>query len=107
MKRTRTILLAAALLNLAWFSNAQTGGYEFNDSHFHLTNYIQNGTDIHTFLAMMGNKVGRVALFGIPLQQLWSYRVRETMHPLITLMPTRLFTITPLPTHRSRWPIAR
>ena len=21
--------------------------YEFNDSHFHLTNYIQQGTDIH------------------------------------------------------------
>ena len=75
MKRTHTILLAAALLNLAWLANAQTGGYEFNDSHFHLTNYVQNGTDIHTFLPMMGNKVGRVALFGIPLQQLWSYRV--------------------------------
>src|SRR5579862_4689318 len=75
MKRTLTILLAAALLNAARLANAQTGGYEFNDSHFHLTNYIQNGTDIHTFLPMMGNKVGRVALFGIPLQQLWSYRV--------------------------------
>ncbi len=75
MKRTHTILLAAALLNAAWLVNAQTRDYEFNDSHFHLTNYIQNGTDIHTFLQMMGNKVGRVALFGIPLQQLWSYRV--------------------------------
>lgn len=47
--------------------------YEFNDSHFHLTNYIQEGTDIHDFLKMMGTKVGRVALFGIPLQQQWSY----------------------------------
>lgn len=44
-----------------------------NDSHFHLTNYVQEGTDIHDFLKIMGNKVGRVALFGIPLQQLWSY----------------------------------
>jgi len=44
-----------------------------NDSHFHLTNYVQEGTDIHKFLQIMGNKVGRVALFGIPLQQLWSY----------------------------------
>lgn len=44
-----------------------------NDSHFHLTNYIQEGTDIHDFLRIMGNKVGRVALFGIPLQQQWSY----------------------------------
>ncbi|MGC2615708.1 MAG: amidohydrolase family protein, partial [Terracidiphilus sp.] len=48
--------------------------YEFNDSHFHLTNYIQQGTDIHDFLKIMGTKVGRVALFGIPLQQQWSYQ---------------------------------
>jgi hypothetical protein len=48
--------------------------YEVNDSHFHLTNYIQEGTDIHKFLEIMGTKVGRVALFGIPLQQQWSYR---------------------------------
>ena len=44
-----------------------------NDTHFHLTNYIQEGTDIHDFLKIMGDKVGRVALFGIPLQQTWSY----------------------------------
>ena len=48
--------------------------FELNDTHFHLTNYIQNGTDIHEFLKMMGTKVGRVALFGIPLQQEWSYQ---------------------------------
>jgi hypothetical protein len=47
--------------------------YELNDVHFHLTNYIQEGTDIHEFLKLMGVKVGRVALFGIPLQQEWSY----------------------------------
>ncbi|MDN3204569.1 amidohydrolase family protein [Algoriphagus sediminis] len=46
----------------------------FNDSHFHLTNYIQEGTEIETFLNdIMGDKVHRVALFGIPLQQTWSY----------------------------------
>jgi predicted TIM-barrel fold metal-dependent hydrolase len=47
----------------------------FNDSHFHLTNYIQEGTNIHDFLKIMSNRVGRVALFGIPLQQQWSFRV--------------------------------
>jgi predicted TIM-barrel fold metal-dependent hydrolase len=47
---------------------------ELNDVHFHLTNYIQEGTDIHDFVKMMGDKVGRVALFGIPLQQEWSYQ---------------------------------
>jgi hypothetical protein len=50
-----------------------TARYEVNDAHFHLTNYIQEGTNIHDFLRIMGTKVGRVALFGIPLQQQWSY----------------------------------
>jgi predicted TIM-barrel fold metal-dependent hydrolase len=46
--------------------------YELNDSHFHLTNYVQEGPSIRDFLDIMGDKVGRVALFGIPLQQQWS-----------------------------------
>jgi len=54
-------------------THAATTTYELNDSHFHLTNYVQEGTDIHKFLEIMGTKVGRVALFGIPLQQQWSY----------------------------------
>lgn len=60
---------------------ADAGGFEFNDSHFHLTNYIQEGTDIRTFLNIMGTKVGRVALFGIPLQQQWSFRVDDDRAP--------------------------
>lgn len=55
--------------------------YLFNDSHFHLTNYIQEGIDIHDFLKIMGDKAGRVALFGIPLQQQWSYRVDADRGP--------------------------
>lgn len=54
---------------------------EVNDSHFHLTNYVQEGTDIHKFLEIMGTKVGRVALFGIPLQQQWSYRNAGSQAP--------------------------
>ncbi|HET9766061.1 MAG TPA: amidohydrolase family protein [Thermoanaerobaculia bacterium] len=53
---------------------AATPSYVVNDSHFHLTNYVQEGTDIHAFLKIMGDKVGRSTLFGIPLQQEWSYR---------------------------------
>jgi hypothetical protein len=45
----------------------------FDDSHFHLTNYVQEGIDIHQFLKIMGTRVGRSTLFGIPLQQQWSY----------------------------------
>jgi len=55
------------------FSQGSKDSVVLNDSHFHLTNYVQEGTDIHKFLEIMGNKVGRVALFGIPLQQMWNY----------------------------------
>jgi hypothetical protein len=55
--------------------------YELNDSHFHLTNYVQEGTDIRDFVAIMGDRVGRVALFGIPLQQMWSYENSEDFAP--------------------------
>ena len=53
---------------------APAPNYLVNDSHFHLTNYVQEGTDIAEFVKIMGDKVGRVALFGIPLQQTWSHR---------------------------------
>jgi Amidohydrolase len=46
---------------------------EFNDSHFHLTNYVQQGIDVPSFLNIMGTRVSRSTLFGIPLQQQWSY----------------------------------
>ena len=79
--RTSALLawLAIALLVCSSSIAAQSrssapGAYEANDSHFHLTNYVQEGTDIHKFLEIMGTKVGHVALFGIPLQQQWSYR---------------------------------
>jgi hypothetical protein len=46
----------------------------FNDSHFHLTNYVQQGTDMGKYVdAIMGDKVCRSTVFGIPLQQTWSY----------------------------------
>jgi len=46
----------------------------FNDSHFHLTNYVQQGTDMGRYVdAIMGDKVCRSTVFGIPLQQTWSY----------------------------------
>src|SRR5688572_4056117 len=71
------VLLIVFLFVSSPRAGAQTSSdeYLFNDSHFHLTNYVQEGIDIHDFLKIMGNKAGRVALFGIPLQQQWSYRV--------------------------------
>ena len=64
-------LVAPALL--AAPAEPPGSSYVVDDSHLHLTNYVQQGTDIHDFLKVMGTKVGRVALFGIPLQQTWSY----------------------------------
>lgn len=62
-------------------SDAKANEYLFNDSHFHLTNYVQEGINIRDFLKIMGNKAGRVCIFGIPLQQQWSYRVDADQAP--------------------------
>ena len=67
---SRRIIVAALVLACAVALQAQ---YAVNDAHFHLTNYIQRGTDIHDFVKIMGTKVGRSTLFGIPLQQQWAY----------------------------------
>jgi hypothetical protein len=59
----------------AVFGQSKSGdNYLFNDSHFHLTNYIQEGITAERFLEIMGNKAGRSTLFGIPLQQQWSHQ---------------------------------
>jgi predicted TIM-barrel fold metal-dependent hydrolase len=52
---------------------AAASANEFDDSHFHLTNYVQEGIDVRDYLKIMGTRVGRSTLFGIPLQQMWSY----------------------------------
>jgi hypothetical protein len=59
--------------------------YVVNDAHVHLTNYVQEGTEIHEFLAVMGDKVGRSVLFGLPLQQMWSYRNSGDFAPVYYL----------------------
>ena len=68
-----TVVVSAALLVRP--IRAQGGGAadEFYDSHFHLTNYVQQGIDVRQFLQIMGKRVGRSTLFGIPLQQQWSF----------------------------------
>jgi predicted TIM-barrel fold metal-dependent hydrolase len=74
------VIAAGALLAWPISATAQaqpaaalSNDYLVNDSHCHLTNYIQEGTDIRDFLKIMGTKVGRAVLFGLPLQQEWSY----------------------------------
>jgi hypothetical protein len=66
-----TLCIASTLP--AWGQNGACAGATYNDSHLHLTNYIQEGTDVRDYVKMMGSTVCRSTLFGIPLQQTWSY----------------------------------
>ncbi len=68
-----SVALLAAFLARPLGAQGQGTGNEFNDSHFHLTNYIQQGLQPREFLKIMGTRVQRSTLFGIPLQQQWSY----------------------------------
>jgi len=47
--------------------------YVYSDAHFHLTNYVQEGTDIKDYVKMMDGVVKRSTVFGLPLQQMWQY----------------------------------
>ena len=64
---------------------APTGSSEavplFNDAHFHLLNYVQRGITAHRYLEIVGDRVGRVAMFGIPLQQKWDYFISGERAP--------------------------
>ena len=79
--RSAAVLSAIALTMAGLFfvrsrplgAQGQGAANEFNDSHFHLTNYVQQGIDVPAFLRIMGSRVSRSTLFGIPLQQQWSY----------------------------------
>ncbi len=78
MRQQSRLHLAVAALTLvaaAPVSAQDPGcaGSKYSDSHFHLTNYIQEGTDVKDYVRMMGNTVCRSTLFGIPLQQEWAY----------------------------------
>jgi len=74
----RAGVLALALVGTALIARgpapaAAPSGYILNDGHVHLTNYIQEGPTAREFLKVMGDKVGRATLFGLPLQQMWAH----------------------------------
>jgi hypothetical protein len=73
MRALRPTAAALFALGLASTSSAPRAEPLFNDVHFHLTNYVQQGPSAAQFLQTMGGAVGRSALFGIPLQQTWSH----------------------------------
>ncbi len=73
----RSALAGAVVAALGWvaLAGAAASAAEplFHDSHFHLTNYVQQGTNLKDYVAMLGSTVGRSTVFGIPLQQQWDY----------------------------------
>ena len=72
------------------------------DSHFHLTNYIQQGINIRQFLQIMGTRVGRSTLFRHPLAAAaWCPQLRRISRPPTTCTATRLSTTTRSPTPTS------
>ena len=82
LKRARFLAALAGVLVLASAGTAvltakapaaAPSGYILNDGHVHLTNYIQEGPTAREFLKVMGDKVGRATLFGLPLQQMWAH----------------------------------
>jgi predicted TIM-barrel fold metal-dependent hydrolase len=74
-------LLGGLLAVVAGFSACGAQACDFNDSHFHLTNYIQEGIKASDFLNIMGDRVCRSTLFGIPLQQQWSHSISGEIAP--------------------------
>ena len=54
---------------------------DFNDSHLHMTNYVQEGVTPAELLEIMGDRVPRATLFGIPLQQEWSHTLTGDFAP--------------------------
>jgi hypothetical protein len=75
-RRSETMRISLGAVAALWAFNAPAAarGCDFNDSHFHLTNYIQEGPSAAEVLKLMGPRVCRSTLFGIPLQQMWSHR---------------------------------
>ncbi len=67
------VLSIAVALSWRTATAEDWGDAEFHDAHVHLTNYVQEGTDIEDYIEIMGTRIGRSTLFGIPLQQMWSY----------------------------------
>ena len=62
--------LVFLLLSLSTvISKAQTNDkYLFYDSHFHITNYIQEGIEMEFYVdSIMGDKIGSSTVFGLPL----------------------------------------
>jgi len=74
----RNLVVAAALAAALPVVAAED---DYFDAHVHLTNYVQEGLTAQQYLQVVGDRVGRSVLFGIPLQMQWSHRVTGDVAP--------------------------
>ena len=72
------VLLGTVLMSAQITAQAQDDYY---DAHVHLTNYVQEGITARQYLDVVGDRVQRSVLFGIPLQMHWSHRVTGELAP--------------------------
>jgi hypothetical protein len=84
---SQLLILSLLILGTFILTDAQSNDkYLFHDSHFHITNFIQEGIELEFYVdSIMGDKVGRSTVFGLPLQQQWSYRVTGENAPVYYL----------------------
>ena len=81
LRRLGALLALAPALAIGEATHAAPTELPVNDAHVHLTNYVQEGITARRLLELMGKRVNRAVLFGIPLQQQWSYRISEKTAP--------------------------
>lgn len=78
----RVLAIVLSLVGLSCYpEDSETTGILYHDAHFHSSNYIQEGVTMGEALELFGDRVGRVVVMGIPLQQKWDYFVSGDRAP--------------------------
>lgn len=78
---TLKTLRRAAMCSALLMSAPTLAQDDYYDAHVHLTNYVQEGITAREYLDVVGDRVERSVLFGIPLQMHWSNRVTGDIAP--------------------------
>ena len=81
--------------------------FELNDSHFHLTNYIQEGTNIHDFLKPWVRESDAWRYSASPCNRSGRTRIPVTSLRLTTCRRMHRSTTTPSPMPILRWRTGR
>ena len=88
-------------------AQGQGAANEFNDSHFHLTNYIQQGIEARQFLQIMGTASAARRCSAFRCSSTGRTRTPATSRRPTTCRATRRSTTTRSPTPTSRAPTSR